>query len=145
MTCCSFSQLSAYHRSAVNVTNITQYACLHICTFTLYIYSLLFTLSWTFILYFGHRRTTVFVLVNAQDGKALLQSQASIYCKLYVYFFFSHTHRVSWYYQSFHSPTDVQINCLKNSFIIYIKIDIKTDSTCFGSVTMMRERIIRAC
>ena len=39
-------------------------------------------------------------------------------------------------YQSFfYSPTDVQVNCLKNSFKIYIKIDIKTAPTCFGAVT----------
>jgi len=26
------------------------------------------------------------------------------------------------------------VNCLKNNFKIYIKIDIKTASTCFGTV-----------
>jgi hypothetical protein len=35
----------------------------------------------------------------------------------------------------FHSPTDAQVNCLKNDFKIYIKIDIKTAPTCFGAVT----------
>jgi len=35
----------------------------------------------------------------------------------------------------FLSPTDVQVNCLKNSFKICIKIDIKTTPTCFGAVT----------
>jgi riboflavin transporter FmnP len=35
----------------------------------------------------------------------------------------------------FHSPTDAQVNCLKNSFKIYMKIDIKTAPTCFGAVT----------
>jgi hypothetical protein len=35
----------------------------------------------------------------------------------------------------FYSPTDAQVNCLKNSFEIYIKIDIKTAPTCFGVVT----------
>ena len=35
----------------------------------------------------------------------------------------------------FYSPTDAQVNCLKNSFKIYIKIDIKTAPTCFGAVT----------
>jgi len=35
---------------------------------------------------------------------------------------FHHTYRASWYYQSlFYSPTDAQVNCLKNN----IKIDIK--------------------
>jgi hypothetical protein len=32
-------------------------------------------------------------------------------------------------------PTDAQVNCLKNNFKIYIKIDIKTAPTCFGAVT----------
>jgi hypothetical protein len=27
------------------------------------------------------------------------------------------------------------VNCLKNNFKIYIKIDIKTAPTCFGAVT----------
>jgi hypothetical protein len=35
----------------------------------------------------------------------------------------------------FYSPTDAQVNCLKNNFKIYIKIDIKTSPTCFGAVT----------
>jgi hypothetical protein len=35
----------------------------------------------------------------------------------------------------FYSPTDVQVNCLKNNFKIYIKINIKTALTCFGAVT----------
>ena len=33
------------------------------------------------------------------------------------------------------SQTDAQVNCLKNNFKIYIKIDIKTAPTCFGAVT----------
>jgi hypothetical protein len=44
----------------------------------------------------------------------------------------------------FYPPTDAQVNCLKNNFKIYIKIDIKTAPTCFGAVTIIRERIIRA-
>jgi hypothetical protein len=35
----------------------------------------------------------------------------------------------------FHSPTDVQVNCLKNNFKFYVKINIKTAPTCFGAVT----------
>jgi hypothetical protein len=35
----------------------------------------------------------------------------------------------------FYSPTDAQLNCLKNSFKIHIKIDIKTAPTCFVAVT----------
>jgi hypothetical protein len=45
----------------------------------------------------------------------------------------------------FYSPTDAQVNCLKNNFKIYFKIDIKTAPTCFGAVTIIRERIILAC
>jgi hypothetical protein len=45
----------------------------------------------------------------------------------------------------FYSPTDAQVNCLKNNFKIYIKIDIKTAATCFGAVTIIRERMTRAC
>jgi hypothetical protein len=32
---------------------------------------------------------------------------------------------------------------LKNSIKIYIEIDIKTAPTCFGAITIIRERIIR--
>jgi hypothetical protein len=35
----------------------------------------------------------------------------------------------------FYSPTDAQVNCLKNNFKICIKIDNKTAPTCFGAVT----------
>jgi hypothetical protein len=35
----------------------------------------------------------------------------------------------------FYSPTDAQVNCLKNNLKIYIKIDIKTAPTCFGAIT----------
>ena len=42
-------------------------------------------------------------------------------------------------------PTDAQVNCLKNNSKIYIKIYIKTAPTCFGVITIIRERIIRAC
>jgi hypothetical protein len=50
------------------------------------------------------------------------------------------------YFQSFcYSPTDAQVNYLKNNFKIYIKIDIKTAPTSVGAITIIRERIIRAC
>jgi hypothetical protein len=45
----------------------------------------------------------------------------------------------------FYSPTDAQVNCLKNNFKIHIKIYIKTAPTCFSAVTIIRERIIQAC
>jgi hypothetical protein len=41
----------------------------------------------------------------------------------------------------FYSPTDSQVNCLKNNFKVYIKIDIKTAPAC--SHTIIRERITR--
>jgi hypothetical protein len=37
----------------------------------------------------------------------------------------------------FYSPTDAQVNCHKNSFKIYVKIDIKTAPTCFGVITII--------
>jgi hypothetical protein len=39
------------------------------------------------------------------------------------------------------SPTDAQENCFKRS----IKIYIKTAATCFGVITIIRERTISAC
>jgi len=41
----------------------------------------------------------------------------------------------------FHSPADARVNYLKSNFKIYIK----TAPTCFGSITVIRERNIRAC
>jgi hypothetical protein len=35
----------------------------------------------------------------------------------------------------FYSPTDAQVNCLKNNFKFHIKINIKTVPKCFGAVT----------
>jgi hypothetical protein len=35
----------------------------------------------------------------------------------------------------FYSPNDAQVNCLKNIFKFYIKIDTKTAPTCFSAVT----------
>ena len=35
----------------------------------------------------------------------------------------------------YYSPTDAQVNCLKNNIKIYIKIYIKTTPMCFGAVT----------
>jgi len=35
----------------------------------------------------------------------------------------------------FYSPTDAQLDNIKNSFKIYIKIYTKTPPTCFGAVT----------
>ena len=41
----------------------------------------------------------------------------------------------------FYSPTDAQENCFKKN----IKIYIKTSQTCFGAITIIRERIIGVC
>jgi len=35
----------------------------------------------------------------------------------------------------YYSPTDVQVNCLKKNFEIYVKIYIKTAPTSFGAFT----------
>jgi hypothetical protein len=43
--------------------------------------------------------------------------------------------KVLYIIKTFYSPTDAQVNCLKNSFKNYIKIDIKTAPTCFVAVT----------
>jgi hypothetical protein len=37
--------------------------------------------------------------------------------------------------KAFYSPTDALVNCLKNNFKIYIKINIRTAPTYFGAVT----------
>ena len=58
------------------------------------------------------------------------------------YFYFPHSYRASWYYQSFiHSPTDALVSCLENNIKIYIKIYIKSAPTCF-SVTVTTFLII---
>jgi hypothetical protein len=45
----------------------------------------------------------------------------------------------------FHSPTDAQLNCLKNNSNIYFEIYTKTAPTCFGAITIIRERTVRCC
>ena len=45
----------------------------------------------------------------------------------------------------FFSPTDLQLDSLKDNFKIYIKIDIKIAPTCFGVITIIRECTIRSC
>jgi len=42
-------------------------------------------------------------------------------------------------------PTDAQLNCLKNSFKICIKIDFKTAPTWFGVIAIITESTIRSC
>jgi len=43
--------------------------------------------------------------------------------------------------KDFYLPTDAQENCFKRN----IKIYIKTAPTCFGLITIIRERTIPAC
>ena len=50
-------------------------------------------------------------------------------------FFCSHTYRASWYYGSFLLTNWCTTELSSNNFKIYIKIYIKTVSTCFGAVT----------
>jgi hypothetical protein len=50
----------------------------------------------------------------------------------------------SGFIKGFYSSTDAKLNCLKNNFEIYVKIDIKTTPTCFGAITIIREYIFRA-
>ena len=46
------------------------------------------------------------------------------------------TYQLFLYYQRFfYSPTDAQVNCLKNNTKMCIKIDIKTAPICFGTIT----------
>ena len=52
--------------------------------------------------------------------------------------FFSHLYCASCYYQSFLLPTDAQENCFQRSIKIYI--EIKIAPTCFGVITIIRER-----
>jgi hypothetical protein len=41
-----------------------------------------------------------------------------------------------------YSPTDAQVNCPKNNFKIYVKIDIKVAPTCFTAVTTSSGRAL---
>jgi hypothetical protein len=60
-------------------------------------------------------------------------------------YFFTYIPCILMLLKFFHLPTDAQVNCLKNNFKIYIKIDIKTAPTCFGVITIIRDHVIRSC
>jgi hypothetical protein len=45
----------------------------------------------------------------------------------------------------FYSPTDAQVNCVKNNSKIHNKIYIKRAPIRFGAIAIIRERSIRAC
>jgi hypothetical protein len=82
--------------------------------------------------------------IRAQPPK-VRHNQQTNYTKQKLYHFHIHTVLLDGFEFFFHSPTDAQVNCLKNNFKIYIKIDIKTATTCFGVIAIIRERIIRSC
>jgi hypothetical protein len=79
--------------------------------------------------------------VSARENSRLHEVTAAVNMK---HGFHIHTMHLD-FIKVFYSPTDAQMNCLKNNFKICIKIDIKTAPTCFGAITIIRERIIRAC
>jgi len=56
-----------------------------------------------------------------------------------IFFFHSRTVHLD-IIKVFYSPTDAQENCFKKN----IKIYIKTAPTCFGAITIIRERILWA-
>jgi hypothetical protein len=58
--------------------------------------------------------------------------------KQVVCFFHSRTVQHLGIIRVFYLPTDAQESCFKKN----IKIDIKTAPTCFGAITIIRERII---
>ena len=55
--------------------------------------------------------------------------------KIYIFLVFTYIPCTLILSKFVYSPTDAQVNCLKNNFKIYIKIDIETAPTCFGAVT----------
>jgi hypothetical protein len=57
-----------------------------------------------------------------------------------VSFFYIHTAHLD-IIKVFYLPSDAQLNCLKNNFKIYIKIDTKTAPTCFSAITIIKESI----
>jgi hypothetical protein len=71
----------------------------------------------------------------------------TIESELNIFLDFFHVHSVHLdFIKVFYLPTDAQVICLKkNNFKIYIKVDIKTVPTCFGVITIIRERTIRSC
>ena len=66
--------------------------------------------------------TRVEMPIRRQNQTQIFLSHTAVSCNLILSKFF-------------YSPTDAQVNCLKNNFKIYIKINIKTAPTCFGAVT----------
>jgi hypothetical protein len=78
------------------------------------------------------------VTIHFPSVRYLIKFQCVIYSV-----FFSHSRAVQHLdiIRVFYSPTDAQENCSKKN----IKIDIKAAPTYFGLITIIRERIIRAC
>jgi hypothetical protein len=92
------------------------------------------------VLVSNHSSTSVFCVVSHYD----LQMKRGIRTV-------NNPHTLQWFQRHyvtsnlFYLPTDAQLNCLKNSFEVYIKIEIKTVPTCIGVITIIRERTIRSC
>jgi len=68
-----------------------------------------------------------------------------MFCEIMALYFAGHTKNLYgqnsvFKYQSFLLPTDAQENCFSKSIKIYIKIT--TAPTCFGAITITRERTV---
>ena len=71
----------------------------------------------------------------------LIENMKQMYRLFFSHLLLPHLYRASCYYQRFLLPTDAQENCFKRS----IKIYIKTAATCFGVITIIRERTVWTC
>ena len=85
---------------------------------------------------------TILSDLRVQNGKLFSRIKAHIFFIPFRLGHFIHLHDVHFDTIKVLLPTDAQLNCLKNEFKIYIKIDVKTAATCFGVITIIRERTI---
>jgi hypothetical protein len=89
--------------------------------------------------------------LHACYNLSLLSARCCTFCpycqQSHYFFFYLHMYTVQHLdaIKVFYLPTDAQVNCLKNNFKIYIKIDTKTAPACFGVIIIIRERLIRSC
>jgi hypothetical protein len=90
--------------------------------------------------------------VITNEHKLAIKGHNKFLTRRFLTLFFGHVpskenaNKSKFFIQSFfYPPTDAQLNCLKNTFEIYIKIYIKTAPTCFVAITIISDRIIRAC
>jgi hypothetical protein len=96
------------------------------------------TLCWGLLLKYVVK---IEIWLKSADVSGALHEGLSMF--VFSLFFPTHTPCSILILSVFYSPTDAQLNCLKNNFKFHIKIDIKTAPTCFGAITIIRERIIR--